>query len=139
MNAPDRKQWIRAVILFGAVYFIVNMFCAALAGRAASNSMRVTWNRLGFLISGIAFAVHIFYEHFRLRTSPRLTAWHVSIAVAWGAFGLAVSANVNGVWVGSSHRRLLAVALVAWPLVTGVPAFVVALITAAGLTLRRRI
>jgi len=138
MTAPERKQWIRAVILFGAVYFIVNMSCAELAGRAASNSMRVTWNRLGFLISAVAFALHIGYEHFRLRKSPRLTAWHVSLAVALGAFGLAVSANVHGLRVGSSHQRLLALALVAWPMVTGVPAFLVALVAAAGLRLRRR-
>jgi len=138
MNAPEPKHWIRAVILFGAVYFIVNMTCAALAGRASSNSMRVTWNRLGFLISAVTFALHIGYEHFRLTTSPRLTAWHVSLAVALGGFLLAVSANVHGLRVGSSHQRLLALALVAWPVVTGVPAFVVALVAAAGLTLRRR-
>jgi hypothetical protein len=100
--------------------------------------MRETWNRLGFLASGVAFALHIGYEHLRLRNSPLIPAWHVSIAVALGAFALAVSANVHGYRVGSSNQRLLAFALVAWPAITAVPAFVVALVAAAGLALRRR-
>jgi len=138
MNALAHQRWLRTVIIVGVVYFIVNIAFAAFAGWSASNSMRVTWNRLGFLISAVAFAVHIGYEHFRLGHSPRITAAHASAAVALGAFALAVAANVHGLWVGSSHPRLLVFALVAWPLLTIVPAFVVALVAAAGLGLRRR-
>ncbi len=138
MDASGRKQWIRAVILLGAVYFIVNFAFAKFAGWSASDSMRETWNRLGFVASAVAFAVHIGYEHFRLGNLPRIAASHVSIAVALGAFALAVSANFHGLWVGSSHQRLLAFALVAWPALTGVPAFVVALVAATGLSLKRR-
>ena len=125
-------------VLLGAVYFVFGVAFAALASGSASNSMRETWNRLGFLASAGAFALHIGYEHFRLRTSPLITAWHVSIAVALGAFALAVKANIHGLRVGSSNQRLLAFALVAWPAITAVPAFVVALVAAAGLGLRRR-
>src|SRR5713101_1513644 len=138
MNATDRQRWFRMVFLLGAVYFVFGIAFAAFASWYASNSMRVTWNRLGFLASGVAFALHIGYEHLRLRNSPLITAWHVSIAVALGAFALAVSANVHGYRVGSSNKRLLAFALVAWPAITAVPAFVVALIASAGLALRRR-
>jgi hypothetical protein len=122
----------------GAVYFVFGVAFAAFAGWSASNSMRVTWNRLGFLVSAVAFALHIGYEHFRLRNSPLITASHVSLAVALGAFALAVSANVHGYRVGTSNQRLLAFALVAWPAITAVPAFVVALVAAAGLALSRR-
>ncbi len=120
------------------MYFVFGIAFAAFAGWSASHSMRVTWNRLGFLASAIAFAIHIGYEHFRLGNSPRRTASHAFIAVALGAFALAVSANIHGVRVGSSHQRALAFALVAWPAVTAVPAFFVALVAATGLTLRRR-
>ena len=125
-------------VLLGAVYFAFGIAFAAFASWSASNSMHETWNRLGFLASAVAFALHIGYEHFRLRNSPLITASHVSIAVALGAFALAVSANVHGYRVGSINQRLLAIALVAWPAITAVPAFVVALIAAAGLALRRR-
>jgi uncharacterized protein (DUF486 family) len=138
MNASGRQRWFRMAVLLGAVYFAFGVAFAAFASWAASNSMRETWNRLGFLASAVAFAVHIGYEHFRLRNSPLITASHVSIAVALGAFALAVNANVHGYRVGSSHQRLLAFALVAWPAITAVPAFVVALVAAAGLGLRRR-
>ena len=126
------------VVLLGAVYFLFGVAFAAFASWAASNSLRVTWNRLGFLASAVAFALHIGYEHFRLRNSPLITAAHVSTAVAVGAFALAVNANVHGLRVGSSNQRLLAFALVAWPAITAVPAFVVALVAAAGLALTQR-
>ena len=125
------------VVLFGAVYFVFGVAFAAFARWSATNSMHEIWNRLGFLASAIAFALHIGYEHFRLRNSPLITASHVSMAVALGAFALAVSANVHGYRVGSSNMRLVAFALVAWPAITAVPAFVVALVAAAGLALRR--
>lgn len=124
-------------VVLGAVYFVLGMAFAAFASWAASDSMRMTWNRLGFLISAVAFAFHICYEHFRYRSSPLITASHVSIAVALGAFALAVNANLHGYRVGSSNKRLLAFALVAWPAITAVPAFAVALLAAVGLSLRR--
>ncbi len=138
MDSSDRQRWFRMVVLLGAVYFVFGVAFAAFASWSASNSMRETWNRLGFLASGVAFALHIGYEHFRLRNSPLVTASHVSMAVALGAFALAVSANVHGYRVGTNNQRLLAFALVAWPALTAVPAFVVALVAAAGLALRRR-
>jgi hypothetical protein len=134
MNASDHQRWLRTVILLGAVYFIVNIAFAAFASWSASNSMRVTWNRLGFLISAVAFAVHIGYEHFRLHNSPSITASHASAAVAVGAFALAVAANVHSVTVAAHapYWRLL-LALVAWPIITGLPAFLVALVAGAAL------
>lgn len=137
MDSSSRKQWIRPVILLGAMYFIFGIVFAKLAGWSVSNSMRVTWNRLGFLVSAVVFAGHIGYEHFRLGNLPRIIASHVSMAVALGAFALAVSANLHGLWVGSSHQRSLAFALVAWPALTGVPAFVVALVVTT-LAFKRR-
>jgi len=137
MDVADRNPWIRAALIFGALYFIVNFSIATFAGWFTSIAMRATWNRMGFLICAIAFVVQIAYEHFRLHNSPRVTAMHVSAAVALGAFALAVAANIHGLWVGSSQRRSLAFALVAWPLITAVPAFVVALLTAIGLSFKR--
>ena len=138
MDPSDRQPWLRTVILVGMLYAVVGIAFGAFAGWSTSNQMVVTWRLLAFFISAVAFAIQIGYEHFRLGNSPRITAWHASMAVALGAFALAVAANVHGVRVGSSHQRALAFALVAWPAMTGVPAFVVALVAAAGLALRRR-
>ena len=137
MNTSDRKQWIRVVLLLGALYFIVNFASSRLGAWPVTNSLAKTWNRLGFLISAVAFALHIGYEHFRQKTPPRRTASHVALAVALGAFGLAVAANLHGYWVSSSNQRSLVFALVSWPLVTGLPAFLIALISASALRLVR--
>ena len=126
------------MILVGVAYFVVGIALGTFTGWSASNQMRVTWRLLAFLLSAVAFAVHIGYEHFRLGNSPLVTASHASMAVAVGAFALAVAANVHSLWVTSSNHGLLAFALVAWPALTAIPAFVVALVAAAGLGLRRR-
>jgi vacuolar-type H+-ATPase subunit I/STV1 len=139
MDASDRQRWLRAMILVGAVYLVVGLASSTFARWSASNQMVATWRLLAFLISAVAFAVHIGYEHFRVGSSALTTALHVAMAVALGAFGLAVSANVHRVWFSSSHQRALILALVAWPALTAIPAFVVALVAAAGLGLRRRL
>jgi len=136
MDESNRRRWFLMVMVLGAVYFVVGIAFAALAGGSGSSSMRETWNRLGFLASAIAFALHIGYEHLRLRSSPLKVALHVSAAVALGASALAVRVNVNGLRMGASNQGLRAFALVAWPAITAVPAFVVALVATAGLVLR---
>ena len=117
----------------GAVYGVAGIGFGALAGWAPSPQMREAWRLAAWLTSAAAFAAHIGYEHFRLRSSPRTTAWHAAAAVAVGAFALAVAANVHALRVAPSYNRLLAVALVVWPAMTAAPAFVVALAAAAGL------
>lgn len=138
MDGSDRKRWLLTAVLLGVVYTVIGVGFGAFAGWAASNLTRVTWNRLAFLASGIVFAIHIGYEHFRLGSSPLITALHTSIAVALGAFGLALVANIHDLGSASGYRPRMLIALVGWPLLTGVPAFIVALGVTAALNLRRR-
>jgi uncharacterized protein (DUF486 family) len=101
--------------------------------------MRLTWRLAAWLVSAAVFATHVGYEHFRLRNSPLRAALHVSVAVALGAFVLAVWVNVHAQWVPSSHQSPFApLALVVFPAVTGVPAFVVAFVAGTVLTRMRR-
>ncbi|MEO8436494.1 MAG: hypothetical protein ABI596_16470 [Pyrinomonadaceae bacterium] len=137
MDASDRKGWLPAVVLLGVVYFVIATAFGAFARSAALGTTRGTWNRLAFVACGIAFAVHIAYEHFRLQSSPRTTAWHTSLAAALGGFVLALAANINELGSSSGYRPRLLIAFIAWPLLTGVPAFLIALVTAAGLSFRR--
>jgi len=140
MGTSGHQRWLRAVILLGVVYLVAGITSATLAGRAASNQMRVTWRLAAWAISAAAFAAHIGYEHVRLRSSPGTTALHASLAVALGAFALAVAAVVHAVHsqTASSHQHRLALALIVWPVLTALPAFVVALAAAAGLARARR-
>jgi hypothetical protein len=127
MNASGLPRSLRAVILVGVVYLAAGLTFATLA--AASTQMRTTWRLAAWVISLAAFAAHIWYEHAQLRSAPRTAALHVALAVALGAFGLAVAANVHA-QAPANHQRV-ALALVLWPVVTALPAFVVALAAAA--------
>jgi len=82
------------------------------------------WRLAAWMASAAVYAAHIGYEHYRLDNSPRSTALHAALAVALGGFGLAVSASLH-----SRHPLVLALAL--WPIITGLPAFLVALAVGA--------
>ena len=137
MNDSGRQPWVSTAILVGVLYLAVGLASAALAGAAASNQMRFFWRLSAFVISAVVFAAHIAHEHFRLRNTARPTAWHASVAVAFGAFALALAANIHDLGSASGYRPRMLVALVAWPLLTAVPAFGVALAVAAGLRVKR--
>ncbi len=126
----DRRPWAVAAIVAGLAYVVAGLVLASLAGHATSHQMRTIWRLLAWVVSAVIFAVHIRYEFFRLRSSRLRTAIHVAIAVALGAFGLAAAANIHAYVAGSTHRVALGISLIAWPLLTAIPAFVVAWLVA---------
>ena len=132
MNAPKQQSWFAPAILVGVLYSVIGIVFAL-----PSDHVRV-WRLVAWVVSAAVYAAHIGYEQFRLGNAPRATALHSALAVAVGAFGLAVAANLHEVWVASGYRRSLALALVAWPALTAVPAFVVALVVATTLVRIRR-
>ncbi|HZE72356.1 MAG TPA: hypothetical protein VE135_22830 [Pyrinomonadaceae bacterium] len=137
MEDSFRQRWLSRVILAGVLYLGIGFASAALAGAAASNQMRSLWRLSAFVISAVVFAAHVAYEHFRLRNTAWPTAWHASVAVAFGALALALVANIHDLGSPSGYRPRMLIALLAWPLLTAVPAFIVALVIAAGLGLKR--
>ena len=90
MDISGRRLWLRAMILVAVAYGAIGIVFAALA--ADANHVRL-WRLAAWLASAAVAAVHIGYEHYRLRSSPRPTALHAAGAVALGAFGLALAAN----------------------------------------------
>ena len=121
-------QGLWTVILFGVVYLLVGV---GFPNPSVSNKTQFMWRLAAWLTCAVAFAIHIWFEHFRFWNSARRTALHASLAVALGAFGLAAAANLHALRTGTGNQRLLHLALVLWPIITGAPAFVVALIAAA--------
>ena len=129
MSASLRQPWVRAVVLLGIVYALVGIAFAV-----PVTHVRV-WRMAAWVVCAIGYAAHIAYERFRLQNSPRAAALHVAFAVALGAFGLAVGANIHSLSIGSTnqHRQLLLLSLGLWPVITALPAFLVALGINAGL------
>lgn len=125
--ARSLERW--SVLIVALLYSTIGIAFAREAG--------VAWRLAAWVISAALFAGHIGYEHARLRSPPRTTALHTSLAVALGAFGLAAAATAHAV-ATASFRGAFVIALVAWPILTAVPAYLVALALAAGLSLARR-
>lgn len=132
IDASRRPPGLGAVLLVGLLYLLIGIVFAAFAGQAV-----VAWRRAAWVISAALFATHIGYEHARLRSPPRTTALHAALAAALGAFGLAAAATAHAV-ATARFRGAFAIALVAWPILTGVPAYLVALALATGLSVAKR-
>ena len=128
MDESRRQPWIRAALLVGVAYFVIGRVFAVPSGYPR------LWRLAAWLLSGVLYATHIWYEHFRLRNSIRSTALHVALAVAIGAFALALAGMMHSVSTASAIRPAWLLALVLWPAVTAVPAFLVALVAAAVLS-----
>jgi hypothetical protein len=129
MHAAGHQWWLRAVIP-GLAYIGEGVVSSALAGAAASDQARLTWRLAAWAAAGLVYATHIGYEHFRLHNSPRSIALHVAMAVAVGAFSLAVAATVHSL-LTAHYRPGHLIALVAWPAITAFPALLVALAVSA--------
>ncbi|HEX2452192.1 MAG TPA: hypothetical protein VHI99_00725 [Vicinamibacterales bacterium] len=125
MDTSRPQTWIRAALLVGVAYLIIGRLFALPIDHARA------WRLAAWVVSGVTFAAHIGYEHVRLRSSPGVLALHTALAVALGAFGLAVAGALHSLSVTSSIRPLWLLALVAWPVFTAVPAFLAAFVAAA--------
>jgi len=130
-NASSRNPWIRRALLAGVVYFVVGYGSAAF-DPSVSDQARFAWRLAAWAVSVAVFAVHIGYEYFWLRNSPRSTAFHAATAVAFGAVGLAIAATVHA-WLVPTTTPLMRflLAWVIWPAVTALPAFIVAYVGVA--------
>jgi len=135
LNVSSRS-WVRALLLAGVAYAAIGIVFAALAGDA--HHVRA-WRLAAWVVSAVVAAAHMWYEQYRLGSSPRPTALHAAGAVGVGAFGLALAANVHWLVAGTHVQRPPLLALPVWPVVTALPAFLAALAIAAVLARFRRV
>jgi hypothetical protein len=114
-------------LLVGAAYLVIGRVFALPVSHLRA------WRLSAWAVSGAAYAAHIGYEHFGLRSSPRSLASHVALAVAFGAFALAVAGMIHALSTAPGIRPAWLLALVLWPAFTAVPAFLGALVIASTL------
>ena len=116
--------------LVAVAYVVIGIVFGVLAKSSDANHVRL-WRLAAWVASAAVAAAHIGYEHYGLGSSPRPTALHAAGAVALGAFGLAVAANVHWLFAETHGQRSPLLALPVWPVITAIPAFPVALAVAA--------
>ena len=123
------KTTIVVVLVAGVMYFVIGYGFGELDDLAVSQRSLVAWRLGAWIASAVVYAVHIRFEYAKLRNSIAAAALHAGLGVAFGAFLLAVLATLHALLVSSSAplSRYL-IALVAWPIFTAVPAFVVAFV-----------
>lgn len=130
MEMPASRNWLWVAILVAIVYPIVGITFALPTNPSASHNTVVAWRLAAWLVSATAFAAHLVYEHTRLHNAPLRAALHTSLAVALGGFLMAVWILLHARLSGSTSQSPLApLALVIFPVVTGVPAFLAAFVT----------
>jgi hypothetical protein len=120
------RGWVAWALVAGTLYLIIGVSFAPLSIPSV-----FFWRLAAWMVSAVVYAAHICYEQFRIRSSPHSTALHVAFGAAIGAFGLAAAAIVHSLLTGTGNLRLMRIALLVWPLITGVPAYVVAFVLAA--------
>jgi hypothetical protein len=124
------------IVLPGSVYFIVGVAFGELANWAGSGQGQNRWRLTAWVVSAFVFAAHISYEHFRLRSRATVLALHVALAAAFGAFLLAAAATLHAMRsTPTAPFWFYLLALVLWPFMTGLPAFIVAFVGAKVLAL----
>jgi len=131
----ERRRWGPIATIAGVAYFTIGVVFGALAGSSGSTLGLKAWRWAAFALSLVVFLVHVRFDHQRFRNTLT-TARHVAIGVALGGFLLAAMATARATLVEGTPRRLL-VALIVWPLLTGIPAFVAAWILATFLERRQ--
>ena len=128
MQPSAPRPRIGSILLAGAAYVAASVGAAALSGTVSAR----TWRLTAWLLSVAIFAIHFIIE--RNRRLPRANvAARVAMAVAVGALGVAVLGPVRAHWGEPSRPKLILLSVVAWPIITGVPAFLVALVSAIAL------
>jgi uncharacterized protein (DUF486 family) len=128
VKEPHDRRWLRTILIIGAIYCLDGIVFGMFAGWSKSHTMVIIWRLAAWLTCAVLFAAHIWYEHYRFNNSSYKTALYASSAAAIGAFGLSVAANIHGQFVSSANQILLALSLVIWPILTAVPAFIVAFV-----------
>ena len=116
------------IILLGVVYVTIGVATAALAGAAGSSAGVTGWRLTAWILSAAVFLWHIVVSRPRQGDSPLHSATRVALAVALGACLLAIAGPVRSHWGEPHPGRLLLLAVVLWPLIAGVPAFLMALL-----------
>ena len=131
-DARSKPSWISHAILIGIVYALIGIFFTI------PNTHVQAWRYAAWITSAIVYATHFCYEYFRQRNTAKSTALHVAIAVAIGGLALAIGAVFHSLFVSPNYSRWrFGLALMLWPILTGLPAFVVALVITLLLNLFR--
>jgi len=107
---------------------VIGVLTTTLSRSATSPAVGGRWRFAAWSVSVAIFAAHILISRRQPRRSVRQSAGQVAVAVAAATCVLALAGPVRKYW-GEPHAARVALLSVAlWPVLTGIPSFVVALV-----------
>src|SRR5438045_1798723 len=121
------RSRLRTALLAGTAYVLIGTGTARLAAHAYSPFGVKGWRWVAWLLSLAVFTLHFGLER-RWHVQRGRAALDVALGVALGAFVVAVLGPLRAHWAEPSQSRLVVLSVIAWPVLTGVPAFAVALL-----------
>lgn len=125
----DARGWYRVAGVVALAYVTVGLGTVALTHALPSGRWTFAIRVTSWLVSAVVFLIHIIHET-RFRSSLSRSALHAAAAVVLATEALALVATVRLARAGTMRPAML-VALVVWPLLTGVVSFLVGSILAA--------
>jgi hypothetical protein len=138
-RAPFLTRGSKAGMLVAAViYFVTGIVSTEMAKGAGSHTGVVGWRLAAWAVSAFVFIAHVGFERVQRAASAVTTARHAALGAAAAACALAVVATLTHLAAGAEHTRRMGLAIVLWPAITWVAAFLVALAGAAVLGQRKR-
>jgi hypothetical protein len=122
MKQTKNSKYIKLIILFGLIYFVIGILSALITNPMESTGMQAVLRLFALALAIAAFAYHISLELFQSTNSKLKAALYAAVAAAFGTFLLAVLANIYNILTAAENNSL-PLALIVWPAVTGLLAF----------------
>jgi uncharacterized membrane protein len=123
MNQMKNFKYIKRVISFGIIYLVIGILSAFVTNPMESTGMQTALRLLALAFAIAAFVYHIRLNLFHSNQSVLKAAINAAIATAFGTFLLAVLANINSILTEAENKNQMPLALIIWPVVTGLLAF----------------
>lgn len=114
------------VIPFCAAYVVAGILTAQFARSSTSIEGRASWRLAAWGISLLVYGLQFAVERLRFHRTALRSAANTAAAVAIAALALAAWGPVRAHWGAAGQNRAL-MSLLLWPVVMGLPSFVLAL------------
>src|SRR5262249_57483356 len=101
------------MVLLALVYLVAGVLFGELASRTSFEGTRIAYRRVAWILSGIAFVAHLYYE--RRQSTRSRAALHVACGAAVGGSALAGAALVRAVLTRTRPPLLLPLSLIPFP------------------------
>lgn len=123
MNHMKNSKHIKRIISFGLIYLVIGILSALITNPMEPTGMQTALRLFALALAIAAFVYHIKLDLFKSNNSIPKASLNAAIATAVGTFLLAILANIYGIITEADNKNQLLLALILWPVVTGLLTF----------------